>query len=129
MLNSYMVLCMTFFSPKLNNLTCSVIFHSPTLSPLLTLRLQIEEKLTLIIALITYHYNTIIVSSFTNNVDTDPTWFLQDATFEKMGQMMSENGGRLLGMFDELSAFLTKIKLYSSRGLTESHELAMFLEL
>ena len=42
---------------------------------------------------------------------------------------MSENGGRLLGMFDELSSFLTKIKLYSSRGLTDSHELAMFLEL
>ena len=41
---------------------------------------------------------------------------------------MSENGGRLLGMFDELSSFLTKIKLYSSRGLTDSHELAMFLE-
>ena len=42
---------------------------------------------------------------------------------------MSESGGRLLGMFDELSSFLTKIKLYSSRGLTDSHELAMFLEL
>ena len=42
---------------------------------------------------------------------------------------MSKNGGRLLGMFDELSSFLTKIKLYSSRGLTDSHELAMFLEL
>ena len=42
---------------------------------------------------------------------------------------MSENGGRLLGMFDELSSCLTKIKLYSSRGLTDSHELAMFLEL
>lgn len=42
---------------------------------------------------------------------------------------MSENGGRLLGMYDELSAFLTKIKLHNSRGLTDSHELAMFLEL
>ena len=42
---------------------------------------------------------------------------------------MSENGGRLLGMYDELSAFLSKIKLYNSRGLTDSHELAMFLEL
>lgn len=52
-----------------------------------------------------------------------------DATFEKMGALMAENGGRLLGMFDELSSFLTKIKLYSSRGLTDSHELAMFLEL
>ena len=62
-------------------------------------------------------------------VDTESPWLLQDATFEKMGALMAENGGRLLGMFDELSTFLTKIKLYSSRGLTDSHELAMFLEL
>ena len=46
-----------------------------------------------------------------------------------MGMHMAENGGRLLGMFDELSAFLTKIKLYSSRGLTDLHELSLFLEL
>jgi hypothetical protein len=46
-----------------------------------------------------------------------------------MGVLMAENGGRLLGMFDELCTFLTKVKLYSSRGLTDSHELAMFLEL
>lgn len=42
---------------------------------------------------------------------------------------MAENGGRLLGLFDELAAFLTKIRLYNSRGLSDSHELAMFLEL
>ena len=46
-----------------------------------------------------------------------------------MGVLMAENGGRLLGLYDEMSAFLTKIKLYSSRGLTDSHELAIFLEL
>ena len=46
-----------------------------------------------------------------------------------MGAMMADNEGRLVGMFDELSAFLTKIRLYSSQGLTDSHELAMFLEL
>lgn len=49
--------------------------------------------------------------------------------FEKMGSNMAENKGRLLGLFDELSAFLTKIRLYNSRGLSDSHELAMFLEL
>ena len=54
---------------------------------------------------------------------------MQDATFEKMGALMAENGGRLLGMYDELSAFLSNIKLYSNRGLTDSHELAVFLEL
>lgn len=42
---------------------------------------------------------------------------------------MAENDGRLLALFDELSTFLTKIRLYSSRGLTDSHELSMFLEL
>ncbi len=57
--------------------------------------------------------------------DADPSWLLSDATFEKM----AENGGRLFGLYDEMSAFLTKVKLYSSRGLTDSHELAMFLEL
>lgn len=61
--------------------------------------------------------------------DLDPTWLLQDATFEKMGVLMAENNRRLLGMYDELAAFLTKIKLYGNKGLSNSHELAMFLEL
>ena len=43
-----------------------------------------------------------------------------------MGVLMTENSGRLLGLYDEMSAFLTKIKLYSSRGLTDSHKWAMF---
>jgi len=46
-----------------------------------------------------------------------------------MGVLMAENNGRLLAMYDELSFFLTKIKLYGNRGLSDSHELAMFLEL
>ena len=46
-----------------------------------------------------------------------------------MGSHMAENDGRLLGLFDELSSFLTKIRLYNNRGLSDSHELAMFLEL
>lgn len=59
--------------------------------------------------------------------DTDPIRLLIDATFEKMGALMAENAGRLLGMFDELSSFLTKIKLYSSRGLTDPMSLPCFL--
>ena len=46
-----------------------------------------------------------------------------------MGALMAENGGRQLGMIDELSAFLIKIRLHSSSGLTDGHERAMFLEL
>ena len=61
--------------------------------------------------------------------DAHPACVMQDATFEKMGALMAENGGRLLGMYNELSAFLSKIKLYRNRGLTDSRELAVFLEL
>ena len=70
--------------------------------------------------------NDLLPNKFTG---ASPSWMLQDATFEKMGVMMHDNNGRLLGLFDELSAFLTKIRLYNTRGITDSHELAMFLEL
>ena len=57
----------------------------------------------------------------------DPVWLVDDATF--MGVLMSENDGWLLGLYDELSAFLTQINVYSGRGLSNSHELALFLQL
>ena len=56
-------------------------------------------------------------------------WLLQDATFDKMGSLMSENSGRLLGIYDELSSFLSKLNLFRGKSLSDSHELAMFLEL
>ena len=43
-------------------------------------------------------------------------WQVEDATFEKMGELMSENGSRILGMYDELTIFLTQINLYRGRG-------------
>ena len=49
-------------------------------------------------------------------------WQVEDATFEKMGELMSHNGGRILSMYDELTTFLTQI--LSGRGLADSHELA-----
>ena len=52
-------------------------------------------------------------------LDTDPFWLLQDATFEKMGAMMADNSGRLLALFDELSAFLTKVNLYKGRDASQ----------
>ena len=52
-----------------------------------------------------------------------------DASFEKMGALMSENSGRLLGLYDKLSAFLAQINLYRGRGLSDSHKLAIFLQL
>ena len=61
--------------------------------------------------------------------ETDPPWLLDEATFEKMGAMMSENYFKLLGLYDELSSFLTQINLYKSRGLSDSHDLSLFLQL
>lgn len=58
--------------------------------------------------------------------ETNPTWIVGDATFEKMGELMSSNS---LGLFHELSSFLTQINIFKSRGLSDSHELAMFLQL
>ena len=59
----------------------------------------------------------------------DPVWLLGDATCEKMGVLMAANGGRLLGLYDELSTFLTQLNLYRGKGLSLSHELAVFLQL
>ena len=37
-------------------------------------------------------------------MDEDPSWVFDDATFEKTGALIHENSGRLLGIYDELSA-------------------------
>ena len=42
---------------------------------------------------------------------------------------MAANGGRLLGLYDELATFLTQLNLYRGKGLALSHELALFLQL
>ena len=61
--------------------------------------------------------------------DEDPSWVFDDGTLEKMGALMYDNSSRLLGFYDELSAFLTQINLYRGRGLSDSHELPQFLQL
>ena len=60
--------------------------------------------------------------------DDEPTWVFDDASFEKMGALMSDNFCRLLGFYD-MSAFLIQINLYRGRGLSDSHELSLFLQL
>ena len=46
-----------------------------------------------------------------------------------LGDLMACNGGRLLGLYDELSTFLSQLNLYRGKGLNLSHELALFLQL
>ena len=61
--------------------------------------------------------------------EQNPAWVVDDASFEKMGALMNENSARLLGLYDKLSAFLAQINLYQGQGLSDSHELALFLQL
>ena len=59
----------------------------------------------------------------------DPPWLLDEASFEKMGELMAMNYSKLLGMYDELSTFLAQINVYRGKGLADSHDLATFLSL
>ena len=56
------------------------------------------------------------------------SWLVEDATFKKMGAIMADNGCRIFRMYDELTT-LMQINLYKGRGLADSHELALFLQL
>ena len=39
----------------------------------------------------------------------DPSWMLDDQSFEKMGSLMADNHGKLLGLYDELAMFLSQM--------------------
>ena len=56
----------------------------------------------------------------------DPAWLLGDATYEKMGDLMAANDGRLLGLYDELSTFLSQLNLYRGKGLFHMSWLCSF---
>ena len=75
------------------------------------------------------HYIAKILEEIRVRIGDKTPWQVEDATFEKMGELMSHNGGRILGMYDELTTFLTQINLYRDRGLADSHVLALFLQL
>ena len=46
-----------------------------------------------------------------------PPWTVEESSLKKMGALMASNDGRLLGLYDELSSFLTQINLYGSKGI------------
>ena len=59
----------------------------------------------------------------------DQSWCLDDQSFEKMGALMAENHCKLLGLYDKLAMFLSQINVFRGRGLSDTHELALFLQL
>ena len=53
------------------------------------------------------------LSNFQIITKAHPQWLLDEATIEKMGELMATNNSKLLGMYDELSTFLSiKAKAY-----------------
>ena len=49
--------------------------------------------------------------------DEDPSWCLDDQSFEKMGAVMAENHAKALGLYDELPMFLSQFNVCRSKGL------------
>ena len=41
-----------------------------------------------------------------------PQWLIDEATIEKMGELMATNNSKFLGMYNELSTFLAQINVY-----------------
>ena len=56
-----------------------------------------------------------------------PSWLLDEASFEKMGELMAQNNSKLLAMYDELSMFLAQINVYRDKGLCESNDISFTL--
>ena len=61
--------------------------------------------------------------------ETVAEWVVEEASMEKMGAMMCDNDNKLIGLYDEITHFLTQINVYRNRGLSDTHDLAMFLQL
>ena len=49
-------------------------------------------------------------------------WAVEEGSMEKMGAMMAENGNKLIGLYDEITHFLTQINVYRSCGLSDTHD-------
>lgn len=57
------------------------------------------------------------------------SWTLDDQSFEKMGELMEENHGKLLGLYDELPMFLSQVNICRGRTLADSQQVVIFLQL
>ena len=57
--------------------------------------------------------------------DEAPSWLLDDQSFEKFGELMEENHGKLLGLYDELPMFLSQLNICRGRALSDSPQVAI----
>lgn len=57
------------------------------------------------------------------------TWLADDQTLEKMGVLMNESNGKLLGLYDELIMFSSQMNIFHGKSITYWRELSVFLQL
>lgn len=77
-------------------------------------------------------YLTDLLAEVREKLHISPTkysWILDHSSFEKMGELMSGNHSKILGLYDELSTFLAQMNVFRGKGLAESQELSTFLSL
>ena len=53
-------------------------------------------------------------------------WLAGDQSFEKLGEMMHENHGKILALYDEIPMFLSQMNITRGRNLCDSQQLAHF---
>ena len=58
-----------------------------------------------------------------------PFWLSDDQSFEKLRELMNDNSGKLLGLYDELSMFLAQMNVCRGRNVTDSQQVSTFLQL
>ena len=59
----------------------------------------------------------------------EASWLADDQSFEKLGELMEANHGKLLGLYDELSQFLGQVNVCRGRSVTDSQQVSTFLQL
>ena len=55
-----------------------------------------------------------------------PMWLLDEASLEKMGDLMAANDGKMLGLYDELSSFLSQMNIFRGKGNNDSTFLSLY---
>ena len=81
-----------------------------------------------------YRYLTDILRKVRTKLENEDmvlkSWLLSDQNFEKLGELMDKNDGKVLGLCDELTNLLSQLNLYSgATGLLDTHEFTKVLEL
>ena len=58
----------------------------------------------------------------------EASWLSYDQSFEKLGELMECNHGKLLGLYDELAMFLAQTNVCRGRSVTDSQQVSRCMD-